>query len=89
MLTGDMLKTHLKIIQTQKYKPDAWPGGGNMNHRGGAVIFHGTKGTLFCGCYGADPWLSQAEYLRCQKSNEKCKPTTIWYENVKKPPKTG
>lgn len=44
-------------MEAQKYKPDAWPGGGNMNHRGGAVIFHGTKDTLVCGCYGADPWL--------------------------------
>jgi hypothetical protein len=44
-------------MEAQKYKPDAWPGGGNMNHRGGGVIFHGTKDTLVCGCYGADPWL--------------------------------
>jgi len=44
-------------MEAQKYKPDAWPGGGNMNHRGGAVIFHGSKDTLICGCYGADPWL--------------------------------
>ena len=43
--------------EAQKYKPDAWPGGGNMNHRGGAVIFHGSKDTMICGCYGADPWL--------------------------------
>ncbi|MDR1675942.1 MAG: Gfo/Idh/MocA family oxidoreductase [Tannerella sp.] len=24
---------------------------------GGPVIFYGTKDTLICGCYGADPWL--------------------------------
>jgi hypothetical protein len=28
-----------------------------MNDSGGAVIFHGTKDTLVCGCYGANPWL--------------------------------
>ena len=44
-------------MKAQKYKPDAWPDGGNMNHRGGGVIFHGTRDTLVCGCYGADPWL--------------------------------
>ncbi len=44
-------------MEAQKYKPDAWPEGCNMNHRGGAVIFHGSKDTLVCGCYGADPWL--------------------------------
>ncbi|MCC5942083.1 MAG: Gfo/Idh/MocA family oxidoreductase [Balneolaceae bacterium] len=43
--------------EAQKYKPEAWPGGGNMNHRGGAVIFHGSKDTMVCGCYGSDPWL--------------------------------
>ena len=43
--------------EAQKYKPASWPGGGNMNHRGGAVIFHGSKDTMICGCYGSDPWL--------------------------------
>jgi hypothetical protein len=28
-----------------------------MNNDGGGVIFHGTKDTLICGCYGRDPWL--------------------------------
>ena len=28
-----------------------------MNDDGGGVIFHGTKDTLICGCYGKDPWL--------------------------------
>lgn len=44
-------------MEAIKHKPDSWPGGGNMNHQGGAVIFHGTKDTLVCGCYGLDPWL--------------------------------
>ncbi|MDI6401303.1 Gfo/Idh/MocA family oxidoreductase [Balneolaceae bacterium ANBcel3] len=38
-------------------KPEGWPEGRDMNHRGGGVLFHGTKDTLVCGCYGADPWL--------------------------------
>jgi hypothetical protein len=28
-----------------------------MNDKGGGVLFHGTKDTLICGCYGKDPWL--------------------------------
>ncbi|MDR3269347.1 MAG: Gfo/Idh/MocA family oxidoreductase [Tannerella sp.] len=28
-----------------------------MGGGGGLVIFHGTKDTLICSCYGADPWL--------------------------------
>lgn len=37
--------------------PQGWPAGRNMNDSGGAVIFHGTKDTLVCGCYGVNPWL--------------------------------
>jgi hypothetical protein len=37
--------------------PDGWPAGKNPNDRGGGVIFHGTKDTLICGCYGVNPWL--------------------------------
>ncbi|MDR2499268.1 MAG: Gfo/Idh/MocA family oxidoreductase [Tannerellaceae bacterium] len=28
-----------------------------MGSGGGLTIFHGTKDTLICGCYGANPWL--------------------------------
>jgi len=28
-----------------------------MNDDGGGVIFHGTKDSIICGCYGKDPWL--------------------------------
>lgn len=38
-------------------KPEGWPEGKDMNNGGGAVIFHGTKDKLICGCYGKDPWL--------------------------------
>ena len=31
--------------------------GTDLNNAGGGVIFHGTKDTLICGCYGKDPWL--------------------------------
>ncbi|MDR1895256.1 MAG: Gfo/Idh/MocA family oxidoreductase [Prevotellaceae bacterium] len=37
--------------------PKGWPAGKNMNDSGGAAIFHGTKDTLICGCYGVNPWL--------------------------------
>jgi hypothetical protein len=41
----------------QPMKPEGWPPGRNMNHDGGGVLFHGTKDTLICGCYGREPWL--------------------------------
>ena len=41
----------------QPMKPEGWPAGRNMNDAGGGVLFHGTKDTLICGCYGKDPWL--------------------------------
>jgi hypothetical protein len=41
----------------QPPKPAGWPAGKDMNNNGGGVLFHGTKDTLVCGCYGRDPWL--------------------------------
>jgi hypothetical protein len=41
----------------QPPKPEGWPAGKDMNNNGGGVLFHGTKDTLICGCYGRDPWL--------------------------------
>jgi len=41
----------------QPMKPKGWPAGKDMNDSGGGVIFHGTKDTLICGCYGVNPWL--------------------------------
>jgi len=41
----------------QPMKPEGWPEGRDMNDDGGGVLFHGTKDTLVCGCYGKDPWL--------------------------------
>jgi len=37
--------------------PANWPDGKNPNDSGGGVLFHGTKDTLVCGCYGVNPWL--------------------------------
>ncbi len=41
----------------QPLKPEGWPAGKDMNNQGGGVLFHGSKDTLVCGCYGRDPWL--------------------------------
>jgi hypothetical protein len=41
----------------QPMKPAGWPDGKDMNFQGGGVLFHGSKDTLVCGCYGARPWL--------------------------------
>ena len=39
-------------------RPAGYPDGRPlMNSGGGLCIFHGTKDTLICGCYGARPWL--------------------------------
>lgn len=38
-------------------RPEGFPQGQDMDVQGGGVIFHGTKDTLICGCYGAKPWL--------------------------------
>ncbi|MGL5563071.1 MAG: Gfo/Idh/MocA family protein [Tannerellaceae bacterium] len=38
-------------------RPAGMPEGKDMNDQGGGVIFHGTKDTLICGCYGVNPWL--------------------------------
>ncbi|HBT86758.1 MAG TPA: oxidoreductase, partial [Porphyromonadaceae bacterium] len=41
----------------QPMRPEGVPAGKNLNDQGGGVIFHGTKDTLICGCYGVNPWL--------------------------------
>ncbi|MDD2244381.1 MAG: Gfo/Idh/MocA family oxidoreductase [Dysgonamonadaceae bacterium] len=38
-------------------RPAGVPEGKDLNDSGGGVIFHGTKDTLICGCYGVNPWL--------------------------------
>lgn len=41
----------------QPMRPKGMPEGKNLNDSGGGVIFHGSKDTLICGCYGVRPWL--------------------------------
>ncbi|MFT3901985.1 MAG: Gfo/Idh/MocA family oxidoreductase [Niabella sp.] len=41
----------------QPDRPKGVPPGKDLNDQGGCVIFHGTKDTLICGCYGVNPWL--------------------------------
>lgn len=38
-------------------RPEGLPAGKDLNMDGGCVIFHGTKDTLICGCYGVRPYL--------------------------------
>lgn len=39
-------------------RPEGFPQGKSlMQSGGGLTIFHGTKDTLICGCYGQEPWL--------------------------------
>ncbi len=38
-------------------RPAGLPDGKDLNYAGGGVIFHGTKDTLICGCYGERPYL--------------------------------
>jgi hypothetical protein len=39
-------------------RPEGFPQGKElMQYGGGLTMFHGTKDTLICGCYGRDPWL--------------------------------
>lgn len=41
----------------EAFRPEGLPAGIDLNDAGGGVVFHGTKDTLICGCYGKDPWL--------------------------------
>ena len=38
-------------------RPAGLAPGKDLNYQGGGVIFHGTKDTLICGCYGREPYL--------------------------------
>jgi len=38
-------------------RPEGMPDGKDLNMQGGGVIFYGTKDTMICGCYGANPYL--------------------------------
>ena len=59
----------------QPMRPEGMPANKSLNDDGGGVIFHGTKDTLICGCYGVRPWLlsgrtpSTPEVLRVVKES--------------------
>ena len=59
----------------QPMRPKGMPANKSLNDEGGGVIFHGTKDTLICGCYGVRPWLlsgrtpSTPEVLRVVKES--------------------
>lgn len=52
--------------------PEGWPPGASMQNAGG-VIFHGTKDTLVCGCYGLDPWLLSGRKPNVPKTERRVK----------------
>jgi hypothetical protein len=63
----------------QPPKPIGWPAGKDMNNSGGGTIFHGTKDTLICGCYGKDPWLLSGRVPVVQKTERRV-PDNITHE---------
>ena len=59
-------------------RPAGFPEGKQlMGSGGGLVIFHGTKDTLLCGCYGAGPWLLSGRVPSVPKT---CRRITISHE---------
>lgn len=48
-----------------------------MGGGGGLTIFHGTKDTLICGCYGRDPWLLSG---RVPNAPKVCRRVTVSHE---------
>lgn len=57
----------------QPLKPEGWPEGRDMNHRGGGVLMHGTKDTLVYGTYGSDPWLLSGNTPSAPKTERRVK----------------
>jgi Predicted dehydrogenases and related proteins len=59
-------------------RPAGFPQGKElMQSGGGLVIFHGTKDTLICGCYGADPWLLSG---RVPEAPKVCRRVSVSHE---------
>jgi hypothetical protein len=53
-------------------RPKGYPQGrALMNSGGGLTIFHGTKDTLICGCYGGNPWLLSGHALDAPKTERR------------------
>jgi hypothetical protein len=58
-------------------RPKGLPAGKELDVQGGCVIFHGSKDTLICGCYGVDPYLVSG---RTPKSPEVLRQVTESHE---------
>lgn len=53
-------------------RPKGFPQGKQlMGDGGGLVIFHGTKDTLICGCYGVNPWLLSGRVPNAPKTQRR------------------
>jgi len=78
----------------QPVKPAGWPAGKNMNDQGGGVLFHGTKDTLICGCYGVNPWLLSGRVPNVPKTERRVDKATDgghemdWVRACKESPET-
>jgi hypothetical protein len=75
----------------QPMKPAGWPAGKEMNDAGGGVIFHGSKDTLICGCYGKDPWLlsgRKPEVPKTERRVEDSKHEMDWVRACKETPES-
>jgi hypothetical protein len=74
----------------QPPKPAGWPAGKDMNDGGGGVLFHGTKDTLICGCYGKDPWLLSGRVPNIPKTERRVDTTheMDWVRACKENPET-
>jgi hypothetical protein len=60
-----------------------------MNDSGGGVLFHGTKDTLVCGCYGVNPWLlsgRKPEVAKTERRVEGGKHEMDWVRACKETP---
>jgi len=57
--------------------PEGWPAGKSLNDAGGCLIFHGTKDTLICGCYGVNPWLLSG---RTPNAPKVCREITVSHQ---------
>ncbi|MDR2913163.1 MAG: Gfo/Idh/MocA family oxidoreductase [Alistipes sp.] len=57
------------------FRPKGLEQGKNLNIQGGACIFYGTKDTLICGCYGAEPYLLSGRVPNAPKVARRVTPT--------------
>jgi hypothetical protein len=71
-------------------KPAGWPAGKAYDGDGG-LIFHGSKDTLICGCYGRDPWLLSGRVPVVPKTERRVdgeKPEMDWVRACKESPES-